>query len=154
MLFAPSASFVTIVRFVRIARRDKQLKSNIYVVFCFALFSNASYGEIYKWVDENGRQQFSSVKPATHAAGDVQEVKVKEGNFVEQDKAQLERTKEFLDSQQAKREQDMKARQATYEKSRRFVPGMTAGQMEAEQERMWDARHQMRNSPHSAPRAR
>jgi hypothetical protein len=130
------------------------LKANIYVICCFAIFSSASYGEIYKWVDENGRQQFSNIKPSDKAAGDIQEVKVKEGSFVEQDKAQLERTKEFVDSQQAKREQDKKDRQAAYEKSKPFAPTMATGQSEADRARLRDARNVMRDSPLGAPRAR
>lgn len=129
------------------------MKATISAIFCLALFSSASYGEIYKWVDENGRQQFSNVKPTATAAGEVQEVRVKEGSFVEQDKAQQDRMKAFLDSQQVKREQDKRARQAAYAKSRPFVPSRTASDLESEQDRMRDARNQMRNSPHSAPRA-
>lgn len=121
---------------------------------CFALFSSAACGEIYKWVDEQGRPQFSNIKPAASAAGDIQEVEVNGGNFVEQDPDQLARTQEFLDSRQAKREQEQKDRQAAYEHTRRYAPRASAGDFDAEQARLRDARHEMINSPHSAPRAR
>ncbi|MES2819667.1 MAG: DUF4124 domain-containing protein [Pseudomonadota bacterium] len=130
------------------------MKIYIGIVCCFAFFSSASYGEIYKWVDENGRPQFSNIKPAASAAGEIQEVKVNGGNFVEQDPAQLVRTQEFLDARQAKREQEKKDSRAAYERSRPYAPRTSTGDIEAEQARLRDARNMIRNSPHSAPRAR
>lgn len=114
-----------------------------------ALFSSATYAEIYKWTDENGKQHFSDVKPA--AVQDAQQVNVREGSFVEQDQAQLQRSKEFADQRAAERERERAARQQVG--SRKLFDAKPAAEVPS-QNQLGQDRHSMRNSPHAAPRAR
>ncbi|MBD9485182.1 DUF4124 domain-containing protein [Pseudomonas sp. PDM14] len=139
------------------------MKAKTCVLLLTALLSTASFGEIYKWTDENGKQHFSNVKPDTVV--DAQEVQVKQGSFVQQDQTQLENTQRGLDERRAQRQReqarsrDIAAQNAMQERRQKLAAEAQKAAEDREARRLQDARNAVRNSglygkDISAPRAR